>query len=61
VSKLAAEGFKVLWLDEIFCDFEVCQTAYEDTFLYRDKGHISISGATYMREELDFVDRLLSL
>ena len=61
VSKLAAEGFKVLWLDEIFCDAEVCHTVYEDTFLYRDKGHISISGAMYMREELDFVDRLLSL
>jgi hypothetical protein len=61
VSRLAAEGFKVLWLDEIFCDAEVCQTVYEDTFLYRDKGHISISGATYMREKLDFVDRLLSL
>jgi hypothetical protein len=61
VSRLAAEGFKVLWLDEIFCDAEVCHTVYEDTFLYRDKGHISISGATYMREKLDFVDRLLSL
>ena len=60
VSRLAAEGFKVLWLDEIFCGAEVCQTSYEGTFLYRDKGHISISGATYMREKLDFVDRLLS-
>jgi peptidoglycan/LPS O-acetylase OafA/YrhL len=60
VSRLAAEGFKVLWLDEIFCGAEVCQTAFEGTFLYRDKGHISISGATYMREKLDFVDRLLS-
>ena len=60
VSAMDAQGFKVLCLDEIFCGAEVCQTSYEGTFLYRDKGHISISGATYMREKLDFVDRLLS-
>lgn len=61
VSMLASEGFKILWLDKIFCDSGMCRTAYGDTFLYRDKGHISVSGATYMREKLDFVDRLLAL
>ncbi len=61
VSLLASEGHRILWLDEIFCESGKCRTFYEETFVYRDKGHLSVLGATYMGEKLNFVDRLMAL
>jgi peptidoglycan/LPS O-acetylase OafA/YrhL len=60
VSRLASRGFRTLWLDDIFCKTGVCITSFGETFVFRDKGHLSVSGATYMREKLNFIDHLLT-
>ena len=61
VSRLASEGFRTIWLDKIFCKTGTCLASYEGIFVFRDKGHLSISGATYMGEKLNFADHLLTL
>jgi hypothetical protein len=42
----------VIRLDDEFCKQNVCKVSYDDVFLYRDKGHLSIEGSTYLGKVL---------
>ncbi|MCW8091297.1 acyltransferase family protein [Alteromonas sp. ASW11-130] len=36
---------KVILLDEYLCDESACKTEFNDTFIYRDDGHLSVDGS----------------
>ena len=42
----------VIRLDDEFCKQNVCKVSYDDVFLYRDKGHLSLEGSRYLGKVL---------
>jgi peptidoglycan/LPS O-acetylase OafA/YrhL len=36
---------KIVWLDEMLCDGNECKSKIDDTFVYRDSRHLSVSGS----------------
>lgn len=48
----ARTGVKVIWLSELMCDSTVCNTVKNDTYLYRDGGHLTISGSKELLGQL---------
>jgi len=42
----------IIRLDDEFCEQDVCKVSYDDVFLYRDKGHLSLEGSTYLGKVL---------
>ncbi|MGO1501388.1 MAG: acyltransferase family protein [Marinobacter sp.] len=38
-------GARVVWLKDLLCNHESCKSKLNETYVYRDEGHISISGS----------------
>ena len=48
-------GAKFIWLDSLICHEEICRAKIEDTYIYRDAGHLSHSGSELLLSELNFL------
>jgi peptidoglycan/LPS O-acetylase OafA/YrhL len=44
---------KVIWLKDYLCDDETCNVYVENTFIYRDGGHLSIDGSIQLLKNID--------
>ena len=49
VEKIA----KVVWLENYLCDKTTCKSFIDNTFIYRDEGHLSVDGAIKLLSNLD--------
>ncbi|REL31130.1 acyltransferase family protein [Thalassotalea euphylliae] len=45
---------EALWLADLLCDQEYCQTKIKDKFLYRDSGHLTKQGSIELFKNLNF-------
>jgi len=58
LDEVAAQtDIKIIRLDNYLCSKEICKSFINDTILYRDNGHLTITGSmalfdTYLREQL---------
>lgn len=43
----------VIWLKDYLCKNEICQVDIENTFIYRDKGHLTIDGSIKILQNLN--------
>jgi len=48
-----ADRIPVLFLDDLICGANICDTMVGDTFIYRDAGHLSNEGSRYLGENKD--------
>jgi len=48
------QKYRVVWMDDFLCDLEVCRAAIDDTFVYRDTGHLSHEGSALVGTRMDF-------
>ncbi len=56
--KRIEKEYKVVWLSDAICQEGICSAAMEDTFIYRDTGHLSYEGSTLLgRKSQDFILR----
>ena len=46
--------YDVIWLEEGICLEGQCRAALNDTFIYRDSGHLSHEGSTLLGEKMNF-------
>jgi peptidoglycan/LPS O-acetylase OafA/YrhL len=44
----------VVWLNKALCNDETCRSSIEDTFIYRDAGHLSHEGSALLGLRMDF-------
>ena len=44
---------KVIWLDKLLCDQEVCKTKINGTYVYRDGGHLTVAGSEILLSNID--------
>lgn len=49
-------SYNVINLDDYLCNSDVCKTHFENIFVYRDKGHLSIEGSKELGKQLGFYD-----
>jgi len=49
-----AADYPVVFLDEMICPQGVCRAHREQQFIYRDHGHLSITGSKYLGAQSDF-------
>jgi hypothetical protein len=49
----------VVWLDKVLCKESVCTTSISNTSIYRDGGHLSVSGSEWVIPQLNLSDRVL--
>lgn len=49
-------GVDMIWLSDSLCDQEFCRTRLGDIYVYRDGGHLSISGSRALLRNLVFRD-----
>ena len=48
--------YKVIRLDNVLCDSDVCKSHFGDVWLYRDKGHLSIEGSKYIGRTMNIFE-----
>lgn len=46
---------KVIWFDDLLCDDTKCKSKIGDTYVYRDGGHLSVSGSEKLLSNLDLI------
>ncbi|ARD44557.1 acyltransferase family protein [Colwellia sp. PAMC 21821] len=51
---------KVIWLQDYLCGDETCEVYTEDTFIYRDGGHLSIEGSIKLLKDIDLIQITIS-
>jgi len=44
---------EVIWLDKLLCDQDKCKSKIDGTFIYRDAGHLSVSGSEVLLSEIE--------
>jgi peptidoglycan/LPS O-acetylase OafA/YrhL len=49
---------KVVWLADYLCSNSMCETKLNDIYLYRDGGHLSITGSEYLIPRLQLIPQL---
>jgi len=49
-----AREFDVVFIDKGFCEDGICRSNMNGTFIYRDTGHLSKEGASYLGKNMDF-------
>lgn len=47
---------KVIWLKNNLCDSESCKVEINNTFLYRDNGHLSVNGSIELLKNISIID-----
>jgi peptidoglycan/LPS O-acetylase OafA/YrhL len=55
VSKFAP----VVWLDDLICTDETCHAMLDNTFVYRDTGHLSIEGGRHLGRKFDLAGQVI--
>jgi hypothetical protein len=45
ILKRVEASIPVIWFDDFLCDQAICKTTFDQISIYRDTGHLSISGA----------------
>lgn len=45
-------GVEIIWLKDFLCDLNKCKSKLKDTYVYRDEGHLSISGSELLLGKL---------
>ena len=50
--------FSVVWLSDAICKSGVCRAAMDETFIYRDGGHLSHEGSALIGMKIGLYDRL---
>ncbi|MBV1915662.1 MAG: acyltransferase [Pseudomonadales bacterium] len=50
---------RVIRLDEMICDQAKCRSHFGSTWMYRDKGHLSIAGSVKLGREYGFYDMII--
>lgn len=48
-----ATGVQMLWLSDLLCGTQVCQTERDGIALYRDQGHLSVRGSQMLLRDID--------
>lgn len=48
------KSYPVIWVGNGICDLTMCRSSYEDIFIFRDDGHLSIEGSHWLGKKLDF-------
>lgn len=51
--------FKVIWLTDAICEKDICRASIDNTFIYRDDGHLSQEGSAFLGGMLK-IDELIS-
>lgn len=51
----------IVWMDKVLCKESVCRTSINNTSIYRDGGHLSVSGSEWVMPQLNLTDRALSI
>jgi hypothetical protein len=55
IKELSAEtGVEILWLEKIMCAEGVCSVEKGDVFLYRDEGHLTVSGSIALLKNINW-------
>lgn len=47
---------KVIWLKDYLCKGETCKVYTENTFIYRDNGHLSVDGSIQLLQDIDITN-----
>lgn len=47
---------RVVWLDKLICDNEVCHASEDGIFIYRDSGHLSREGSIFLGRRMRLLD-----
>ena len=47
-------GYKVIFLSDGICEKGICRAAVDDTFIYRDGGHLSHEGSALLGSKMNF-------
>jgi hypothetical protein len=53
-----SENFQVIWLADAVCEADVCKAMIDNSFIYRDKGHLSVEGSALLGKRLNFYARI---
>jgi hypothetical protein len=51
----------VFWIHRALCGQNVCVASVDDTFLYRDAGHLSVEGSILIGRKCDLMGSLLHM
>lgn len=43
---------RVIWLKDYLCDEKMCDVYIDDTFIYRDEGHLSVDGSKLLLKDI---------
>ena len=54
-----SNSYKVVLLEEGICADGVCKASIDSTFIYRDSGHLSISGSALLGKKMRFYDLIV--
>jgi hypothetical protein len=60
-QKAEEVGVNTFWWDKYICRQEVCQVFMDDKVIYRDAGHLSREGSTYLGETYDIGKRIIDV
>jgi hypothetical protein len=52
--------YKVVRLDKIICENEICKTHFDKIWIYRDKGHLSYAGSAELGKRYGFYERIVN-
>ena len=46
-------------LTEVICETDICRMVTDDVIIYRDEGHLSVEGSTFIMNKLDTINNFL--
>ena len=54
-----SKSYKVVSIDKVICETGLCKASFDETFIYRDDGHLSRSGSALLGQKMNFYDLIL--
>lgn len=48
------DDYQVVWMSQTLCEDGFCDVEQDGVFIYRDTGHLSIEGSSYLGTKMDF-------
>jgi peptidoglycan/LPS O-acetylase OafA/YrhL len=58
LRRLEKMGHKIIWLADGICDAGICNGSVQETFIYRDGGHLSYEGSAFLGRKMNFYERI---
>lgn len=52
--------YAVIWISEVLCDAEFCNSEMDGNFIYSDTGHLSVEGSVYLGKKMGFYKLITS-